>query len=130
MTDATVRIAGLGARKGVATAQVLAAIDAALAAHGLSRDRLTALAAVPAKRREPAFRQAAEGLGLPLLIPETEAFEGARPGLLTRSAASLAATGFGSASEAAALAAAGPGGRLLGPRIASGAATCAIAERK
>lgn len=49
---------------------------------------------------------------------------------LTRSAASLAARGTGSLAEAAALAAAGPGARLLGPRAVSedGCATCALAE--
>ena len=36
-------------------------------------------------------------------------------------------TGVPSVSEAAALAAAGPGARLLGPRVAVGPATCALA---
>ncbi len=62
---------------------------------------------------------------LPLLIAEPA---GDAPGMLTRSAASLAATGTGSASEAAALAAAGPGARLLGPRLVLGPVTCALAE--
>ena len=48
-------------------------------------------------------------------------------GSLSRSAASRAATGSGSASEAAALAAAGPAARLVGPRLALGPVTCAIA---
>lgn len=49
---------------------------------------------------------------------------------LTQSLASLAARGTGSLAEAAALAAAGPGARLLGPRVISddGCATCALAE--
>ena len=51
----------------------------------------------------------------------------ADPRLLSRSEASRAATGSASASEAAALAAAGPSARLVGPRLAVGAVTCAIA---
>jgi len=45
----------------------------------------------------------------------------------SRSAAALAAVGVASVAEACALAAAGPGGRLLAPKAASGAATCALA---
>jgi cobalt-precorrin 5A hydrolase len=47
--------------------------------------------------------------------------------VLTRSAASQRIAGTLSVSELAALAAAGPGARLLGPRIAVGRVTCAIA---
>jgi cobalt-precorrin 5A hydrolase len=49
---------------------------------------------------------------------------------LTQSPAARAARGVGSLAEAAALAAAGPGARLLGPRVVSGdgRATCALAE--
>ena len=51
---------------------------------------------------------------------------------LTYSRASDAARGTGSVAEAAALAAAGAGARLLGPRVVSddGMATCALAERE
>lgn len=49
---------------------------------------------------------------------------------LTVSRASLETRGTGSVAEAAALAAAGPNARLLGPRVVSsdGQATCALAE--
>ena len=46
---------------------------------------------------------------------------------LSQSAQSLAVTGTPSVSEAAALAAAGEGSRLLGPRIVVGNVTCALA---
>jgi cobalamin biosynthesis protein CbiG len=49
---------------------------------------------------------------------------------LTRSALSLSLAGAPSVSESAALAAAGPGARLLGPRIATGRVTCALAESR
>ncbi len=114
-------VAGLGCRRGVTAAEVLAAIDAARAAHGAPA--LDALATVPAKCDEPALTAAAAHLGLPLVIV-APADDGR---LLTRTAASRAATGAGSASEAAALAAAGPEARLLGPRLVVGRVTCAIA---
>jgi cobalt-precorrin 5A hydrolase len=45
----------------------------------------------------------------------------------SRSSAALAALGVASVAEACALAAAGPGARLLAPKTASVAATCALA---
>ena len=111
-------VAGLGCRRGVTAAEVLAAIEAARGGRVLD-----ALATVPAKRAEPALAEAARRLGLPLLIAAPVA--DAR--LATRSAASLAATGTASASEAAALGAAGPGARLVAPRLVLGRVTCAIA---
>ena len=60
---------------------------------------------------------AARMLGLPLLVPDAVQLTQADARCLTRSAASMAATGLGSACEAAALAACGPGATLLGPRI-------------
>lgn len=115
-------VAGLGCRRGVRAEEVLAAIAAARAAHGVST--LDALATVQEKGAELGLVEAAQQLGLPLTVvaPSGDAR------LLTYSAASLAATGAGSASEAAALAAAGPHSRLLGPRVAVGRVTCAIAK--
>lgn len=118
-------VAGLGCRAGVDAGQVLAALDAALAVYALPRRALSALATVPQKRDEPALKEAAETLGLPLLVPEAQAF--AQVSTPTRSPASLAATGFGSAAEASALAVTGQSASLLGPRVAVGSVTCALA---
>ena len=118
-------VAGLGCRAGVDSSQILAALDAALAVRALPRQAVNALATIPQKRNEPALGEAAETLGLPLLVPDAQAL--ARVATLTRSSASLAATGFGSAAEACALAAAGQGAYLLGARVAVGPATCALA---
>ena len=121
------RIAGIGCRKGVAVTDVLAAIDAALADNGLSRATLDALATVPLKRNEPALRDASDALGLALLVPSQSETDAAAARTITRSAASQAVAGTPSASEAAALAAAGPNARLLGARRIVGSVTCAIA---
>ncbi len=112
-------VAGLGCRRGVSVAAVLAAVEAARGGR-----RLDALATVQAKCGEPALAEAARRLGLPLLVG---AVADGDPRLISRSAVSRAATGSGSASEAAALAAAGPAARLVGPRLALGPVTCAIA---
>ncbi|MBB5224026.1 cobalt-precorrin 5A hydrolase [Amaricoccus macauensis] len=114
------RVAGLGSQRGVTAAEVIAAVEAALPAAG---GPLDALAVLPAKASEPGIAEAARRLRLPLVI--TEAATETR--LASHSDASIAATGAGSASEAAALGAAGPSARLLGPRIVTGRVTCAIA---
>jgi cobalt-precorrin 5A hydrolase len=120
-------VAGVGCRKDASAAEIVAAVDAALAEHGLGRDALSALAVLPNRATAQAPARAAAMLGVRLTTPQTEALELARPALLTHSEASIRATGFGSASEAAALAAAGPDARLLGPRTVNGPATCALA---
>lgn len=119
-------VAGIGARKNVAADEVLAVLDAALAAHELPRAAISAFASSGAKSAEPGIVEAATRLGIDC--------QGLSDGLLrvaetiTRSDASIAATGLASLSEAAALAAVGPGGSLLGPRVALGPVTCALAR--
>jgi len=123
-----VKVAGIGCRAGVDVGDVLAAIDAALYAHALGRGMLTAIATVPQKADETALADAARALGLKLIVADPDQLERVRQKIVTRSVASLAATGFDSAAEAAALAVAGAESALLGPRIAVGDVTCAIAE--
>lgn len=112
---------------GVTVTDVLAAIDAALADHGLPRADLDALATLVSKRDEPALRDASEALGLALLVPPKNEIAAAAARTLTCSATSQAVAGTPSASEASALAAAGPKARLLGARRIVGSVTCAIA---
>lgn len=118
-------LAGIGCRKGAPLADVLAAIEAALAVNGLARAHLAALATIALKRDEPAIAGAARALGVPLVVVSEAAARDASARCPTSSAASLAATGIACVSEAAALAASG--GRLAHPRAVRGAAACAIA---
>lgn len=122
------KVAGIGCRAGIDAGEVLAAIDAALAAHALDRAALGAVATVPQRASETALTDAAQALGLTLVVADAERLERVRQKIVTRSVASLAATGFDSAAEAAALAVAGDASELLGPRIVLGNVTCAIAE--
>jgi cobalt-precorrin 5A hydrolase len=121
-------VAGIGCRKDVRAEEVLAAIDAALAEHGLERAALGALATAPLKREEAAIRMAGAFLWLDVVVAEEETLKAAGSRTLSRSAPSLAAADVLSVSEAAALAIAGEGGVLLGPRLVLGPVTCAIAR--
>jgi cobalt-precorrin 5A hydrolase len=117
-------VAGIGCRRGCDVAAILDAIARACAAAGRRAD---ALATPDFKAGEPGLVEAARRLGLTLRAVPRAALEAAQPGCVTRGEAALRATGLGSISEACALAAAGPGARLLAPRVAAGGATCALA---
>jgi cobalt-precorrin 5A hydrolase len=125
--DETMMVAGIGCRRDVSMRDVLAAIESALAAHGLAPGALSALATAKLKQDEAAIFAAGSELRLPVLLVDRAALQAVSLRGLTLSAPSLAASGTPSLSETAALAAAGQGARLLGPRIVLGAVTCAIA---
>jgi cobalt-precorrin 5A hydrolase len=87
-----------------------------------------ALAAPAWKAQAECLRRAAGVLALPVLAIERDGLAAADGRTLTQSAIARAAAGVGSVAEAAALAAAGPGARLLLARIASAHATCALSQ--
>ncbi|MER2534630.1 MAG: cobalamin biosynthesis protein [Rhizobiaceae bacterium] len=132
VVEEAVIVAGIGSRKGVGAAEVRRALDAALAAHGLEPSAVAALATTPFKADEAGIFEAGKAMGIPVRIVEPAAVEirPDRQSTLTRSALSLSLAGTPSVSESAALAAAGPGARLLGPRIVMGRVTCALAESR
>lgn len=115
-------VAGFGFRSGVTQMALREALARAGGAEGV-----THLATLAAKA--PGLQPLAEALGLPVIALEAAALRGQTT--LTRSGRVEALFGVGSIAEAAALAAAGPGARLRGPRAvsANGTATAAIAER-
>ena len=136
-------------------AAIEAAIEAVRA---LEVCTLTAIATPAAKAHEPGITAAAASRGIPLMLISQSALEAASPATLTRSEHSMAAMNVRSVAEAAALAGAAaladraapanttavagataltnattrPAGaappRLLGPRIAVGPVTCALAD--
>ena len=79
------------------------------------------------KSAEPGLILAAAILGAPLTGLPLGALEAQAPRILTRSPAARARFGIDSVAEAAGLAGAGPGGALLGPRLAADGVTCAVA---
>jgi cobalt-precorrin 5A hydrolase len=120
-------VAGIGSRKGVSADEVVAAIEAALQEHGMTRPALSMLATARMKQDETGIIAAGGILNLPLILVDDEVLKEMSDQTLSSSEASLSAAGTPSVSEAAALAAAGDGARLAGPRIAVGPVTCAIA---
>ncbi|NUS21776.1 MAG: cobalamin biosynthesis protein [Mesorhizobium sp.] len=120
-------VAGIGSRKGVSVEEVLAAIETALDAHGLAMTALSALATAPLKKDEAAISAAGRALNLPVVIADDRVLQLASPGAPSRCDLTQSRTGTPSVSEASALAVAGAGARLLGPRTVLGPVTCAIA---
>ena len=119
-------VAGFGCRAAASPEALRAALDAALAAARIQLPMLAGLA-VPADRLAR-LESLAVSLDLPLHAVTEAALRA--PTTITRSPRSLAARGCGSVAEAAALAAAGKGARLLATRQISPdrSATCAIAQ--
>jgi len=121
-------VAGLGCRKGVVVEALYGVVATALH-HAGQQQRDLVLLAVPAFKQRSGFDLVAQRLGVPLALVEVEDLEAVQAACLTHSSVAQQAVGLGSVAEAVALAAAGPGARLLGPRIALDGATCALARR-
>jgi cobalt-precorrin 5A hydrolase len=116
--------AGFGFRPGAGAAALNAAFEAALATAGTTRDSVAIVATLDS--RAEALRAM---IAQPVVALPVAALAGvATP---TQSTRIRAAFGTGSIAEAAALAALGPGARLLAPRHVSpdAMATCALAHR-
>lgn len=116
---------GVGCRAGVAGEAVAALVARARA--GLDVDAPARLFTVTDKRGEPGLEAAALALGLDLVFLSHGELAAVAGAVVTPSPASMARFALPSIAEAAALAGAGPGARLLVPRIAGGGVTCAIA---
>lgn len=110
------RVAGIGFRGAASLASLADALDRAGPADALATAR--------AKAQAPVILALASARGLPLIAVEVAGI--ATP---TQSPRVLALHGTGSLAEAAALAALGPGARIVAPRVTSsdGMATAAIA---
>jgi cobalt-precorrin 5A hydrolase len=120
-------VAGIGCRRGASAAAIEIVIAAALERAGLTSQRLDVLATAEFKGDEPGIAAAAAARGVPLILVAQADLERAG-GRATHSRRVAELMGVGSVAEAAALAAAGPAGRLVVPRIAIGPATCALAS--
>ncbi|MGW0709800.1 precorrin-3B C(17)-methyltransferase [Streptomyces sp. NPDC002643] len=124
-------VVGVGASKGAPLDEVLTLIATALHDAGLSPKSLGEIATVDAKADEPGIVEAAERLGVPLVIYSAEELAGVE--VPNPSDAPLTAVGTPSVAEAAALV---RGGELLVPKRKSERAdgrpamvTCAVVRR-
>ncbi|PWR19608.1 cobalt-precorrin 5A hydrolase [Zavarzinia compransoris] len=114
-------VAGIGCRPACPAAEILD-----LLARGGRRPDL--IATVAARLSAPGLAAAAATLGLPLAGFSAARLADEVGRITTPSALAGRHLGTPSVAEAAALAAAGPGGRLILSRIASAGATLALAE--
>jgi cobalt-precorrin 5A hydrolase len=126
--DETMIVAGVGCRKGATAEEIITAIFRALHNVGLSNRAVDIIATPAAKIGEPGILGAATALHVPLVSVSQSDLEAAGTRTRTRSERVIALMGVPSVAEAAALAAAGPSASLLAARIATGPATCALAE--
>jgi cobalamin biosynthesis protein CbiG len=117
---------GVGCRAGVGGEAVATLVRRALNEAGAPEGERQ-MFTLAAKADEPGLIEAARLLRVALKPLPLASLNAQAERILTPSAPSRARFGAVNIAEAAALAGAGEGGRLIGPRLAADGATCAIA---
>jgi cobalt-precorrin 5A hydrolase len=117
---------GVGCRAGVAGEMIAALARRALKEAGAPEGEI-GMFTLAAKADEPGLIEAARLLRAKLTPLSLAALNAQGGRILTPSAPAQTRFGAPNIAEAAALAGAGEGGRLLGPRLAADGATCAVA---
>ena len=120
-------VAGVGCRREITADDLEKVVRMALGLFQLPAERLDALATESEKATEPAFAEAARRLSTKLMACTVEDLDRVAGQVLTPSKLVLEAKGVPSIAEASALVVAGRNARLLGTRVATVQATCAIA---
>jgi cobalt-precorrin 5A hydrolase len=120
-------VAGIGCRRGTSPEEIEDVIDGALTAFGMAGNRPDLIATEAGKAEEPGVVDAARRMAVGLVACTTDEMRAVAHRTLTASARVASIKGVPSVAETAALVAAGRDARLLGPRIATRGATCAIA---
>ena len=120
-------VAGVGFRRDTSAGEIERVVRLALGMFDLPAERLEAIATESEKATEAGFPEAARRLSVRLVACTVADLGRVAGQVLTRSKLVLEAKGLPSIAEASALVVAGRHGRLLGPRVATERATCAIA---
>ncbi len=120
-------VAGVGFRRDTSAEEIERVVMKALGAFNVVRASLDALATETTKAAEPGIAEAARRLSVKLIACETSDLERVADTVLTLSSLVLEARGVPSIAEASAIVVAGRNARLLGARVATAGATCAIA---
>jgi len=120
-------VAGVGCRSGASVEEIEQVVRMALDMFRLPAERLDALATESEKATEPAVAEAARRLAVSLAACTLEELDRVAGQVLSPSKLVLEAKGVPSIAEASALVIAGRNARLLGTRVATARATCAIA---
>jgi cobalt-precorrin 5A hydrolase / precorrin-3B C17-methyltransferase len=119
---------GIGCERGCDSGEIAALAERSLAGAGLAADAVAAVVSVELKLAEPGIHAFAERLDVPARFFSSERLLDETPRLTEKSEAVFRATGCWGVAEGAALAAVGPGGKLVVPKRKSRHATCAIAR--
>jgi cobalt-precorrin 5A hydrolase len=120
-------VAGVGSRQGTEADELERVVRMALDLFRVPVERLEALATESEKATLPAFLEAAQRLSVRLVACTITDLDRVAGQVLTPSKLVLETKGVPSIAEASALVAAGRNARLLGTRVATAGATCAIA---
>jgi cobalt-precorrin 5A hydrolase len=121
-------VLGMGCERGAPLDDVLKLAEQALRAAGIGPEQLVFLSSIDIKREEPAILALATRLSVPLRFFDAATLERETPRLKNPSELVFARVGCHGVAEAAALAAVGPSGTLVVPKLKSGFATAAIAK--
>lgn len=119
---------GIGLSSDCTAAEIITLIGQVCGLQSVDQSAIAIVATLPERAMQPALIEAAMALSLTIVVPPVGALQGAASGCLTQSERSQNRFNLPSVAEACALAAAGQGARLLGPRTKSARATCAIAS--
>jgi cobalt-precorrin 5A hydrolase len=117
---------GIGCRSGASAANIVSLVQRTLGDARLDSANAK-LFTIDTKRDEMGLIKAARLLALPIAFLAPDALAARAADAVTRSQRIEALYNVPSIAETAALAGAGPGSRLVVPRIAAGAVTCAVA---
>ncbi|MDI1285420.1 MAG: cobalamin biosynthesis protein [Reyranella sp.] len=120
-------VAGVGCRRDTSAEEVERVVRLALGMFRLAPERLDALATESDKALEAGLVEAARFLSVKLVACTVSDLDRVAGRVLTSSLLVLATKGVPSIAEASALVVAGQNARLLGTRVATERATCAIA---
>jgi cobalamin biosynthesis protein CbiG len=118
--------AGIGARRGVAATEIVDLVRRVAAQYDVALSRIT-LCTLESKSQEAGLHDAARELGVDLRFLPLAALRARKGAAATHSPRVQAMFGVGSVAEAAALVGAGPGSRLIAPRVSTPYAACALA---
>ena len=117
---------GLGARRGVGAQDIVDLVRRVGAQHGVD-PRGATLCTLESKAEEPGLHEAARVLGATLVFLPLATLRARKARAPTHSPRVQAMFGVGSVAEAAGLVGAGPGSRLVAPRMTTPYAACALA---
>ncbi len=119
---------GVGCERNAEPEELLGLVRQTLAEQGLAAGAVATVVSIDVKADEAAVHAVAEALRVPARFFAAEALEAETPRLATPSDLVFREVGCHGVSEGAALAAAGPTGQLIQPKVKSARATCAIAR--